>query len=115
MQDASVARAFGNAELDGEGEMRAAMTWSAGTAVLFLSACATVPTEGDPRVLTELPENVVAIAAPHQDLTTVRIQPEDGCYWYRWVGPVETTYLPLRTTSGQPICARAPEPAQITG
>jgi hypothetical protein len=33
--------------------------------------------------------------------------PEDGCYWYRYVGPVETTYLPLRTIEGRPICTRA--------
>ena len=56
--------------------------------------------------LKKVPEGVVAIAAPGQDLTAVRIMPEDGCYWYRYVGPVETTYLPLRTAEGSPICSR---------
>lgn len=88
-------------------------------AISLLGACdvttltpMTSATEGDVVTLTEVPEGVVAIAAPNQDLTSVRIQPEDGCYWYRHVGPVETTYLPLRTTRGQPICSRPPEPPQ---
>ncbi|MFD2855951.1 hypothetical protein ACFSZS_15885 [Seohaeicola zhoushanensis] len=46
------------------------------------------------------------MAAPGQDLQDVRVFPEDGCYWYRYVGPVETTYLPLRTRDGRPICTR---------
>ncbi|GAA6193071.1 hypothetical protein DS909_23155 [Phaeobacter gallaeciensis] len=58
-----------------------------------------------------LPEGVIEIAAPHQDLKSVQIDPVDGCYVYRHAGPVETTFLPLRSKSGQPICSRAPEPA----
>lgn len=77
------------------------------TAVLMaLAACTASPTatnaNGD---LVKLPEEVAALAAPHQDLTAVRLNPEDNCFWYRHVGPVENTYLPLRTKSGQPICA----------
>ena len=73
-------------------------------------ACAETTTTTDqdgPGAPVQLPEAAVAIAAPNQDLSAVRIMPEDGCYWYRHVGPVETTYLPLRTTDGRPICARA--------
>nr|WP_232222872.1 hypothetical protein [Sulfitobacter guttiformis] len=55
---------------------------------------------------TELPEGVLAIAAKNQDLTSVRIDPADGCYVYRYVGPVETTFLPLRADNGRPICSR---------
>lgn len=56
--------------------------------------------------LSEVPEGVVALAAPNQDLTTVQIDPADGCYVYRHVGPVETTMLPLRATNGRPICSQ---------
>ncbi len=55
----------------------------------------------------QLPESVVALAAPSQDLNRVRIAPEDGCYWYQWSGPVETTFLPLRSNDGRPICTVA--------
>lgn len=54
-------------------------------------------------------DDLIAIAAPYQDLSTVRINPEDGCYEYRHLGPVETTYLPLRTREGNPLCSRPPE------
>lgn len=56
-----------------------------------------------------VPDAVRELAAPHQDLSTARVREEDGCYWYRHVGPVETTLLPLRTADGRPICARPPE------
>ncbi len=59
--------------------------------------------------LTNLSDNLVALAAPNQDLSTIRINPDDGCYEYRHVGPVETTYLPLRAHAGNPLCSRAPE------
>ncbi len=76
----------------------------------LLGACTTATTSMNPNAapgtLAELPESVVAIAAPNQNLQSVRIQPDDGCYWYQWVGPVETTYLPLRSTDGRPICTR---------
>lgn len=50
------------------------------------------------------PEAVLAMAAPGQDLRTVRLRPGDSCYWYDHVGPVETTPLPLRTVDGARIC-----------
>ena len=53
-----------------------------------------------------LPESVLAIAAPNQDLASARLHEEDGCFWYRHVGPVETTMLPLRTSDGRPICVK---------
>ena len=53
-----------------------------------------------------LPEGVVALAGPNQDLSTARLLESDGCYWYTHRGPVETTELPLRTAAGNPICAR---------
>lgn len=85
-------------------------SWPAIAAMLLLTACATVPdaeiSGSAADVLEELPPELLAIAAPHQDLTSVRIQPEDGCYWYQWIGPVETTYLPVRTVDGRPICTR---------
>lgn len=74
-----------------------------------IAGCATtgpIPGGEESGAPVNLPDNVIAMAAPSQDLSTVRIMPEDGCYWYRHVGPVETTYLPLRTTEGRPICTR---------
>ncbi|KUJ80673.1 hypothetical protein AVO45_06465 [Ruegeria marisrubri] len=74
-----------------------------------VAGCATTaPIAGDdePGTPATLPDSVIAMAAPSQDLSMVRLMPEDGCYWYRHVGPVETTYLPLRTTEGRPICTR---------
>ncbi|SFN97979.1 hypothetical protein SAMN04487859_112102 [Roseovarius lutimaris] len=86
-------------------------------ALITLGACS-VPEfsdtgSEDPGFLTELPEGVLAIVAPYQDLQAVRISPEDGCYWYRHVGPVETTMLPLRTVNGNPICTR--DQTAVTG
>ncbi len=79
---------------------------------LFLAACATTGSnQTDEGFVEDLPEAVIALAAPFQDLTTVRLDPASGCYLYRHVGPVETTFLPLLTRDGRPICTRAPEPA----
>ncbi|WP_265502506.1 MULTISPECIES: hypothetical protein [Paracoccus] len=51
-----------------------------------------------------IPNEVVAIAGPNQDLTTARLDPADDCYWYYHVGPVETTLVPLRAANGNHIC-----------
>ena len=94
-----------------------AQVWLVGCAALLVSACGDMqstkssPSEG---FFKELPEGILAIAADNQDLTAVRIDPADGCYVYRYVGPVETTFLPLRTASGRPICSR-PEEAAVIG
>ncbi len=91
---------------------RSALVWI--VAPLFLAACETIDggtnasTNG---YITELSEGVLAIAAPNQDLTSVRIDPVDGCYVYRHVGPVETVFLPLRSRDGRPICSRAADAA----
>lgn len=76
--------------------------------LLGLAACEPVPINGtaNARPLVTVPESVSSIAAPYQDLTTARVRPEDGCYWYSHLGPVETTELPLRTANGSPICTR---------
>lgn len=79
----------------------------AATALLVLGACAAPvrqSPEPEPYFLEELPVQVAAVAAPYQDLRAVRLRSEDGCYWYRHVGPVETTMLPLRTAAGNRIC-----------
>ena len=81
---------------------------AAGAVLLALGACvAPMPPEPDPATetgfITNLPEQVIALAAPDQNLQAVRIM-DDGCYWYEHAGPVETTMLPLRTPSGSPIC-----------
>lgn len=71
-----------------------------------LSAC-TDTTTTTTSAIVDLPESVIAMAAPNQDLSSVRILEEDGCYWYSHRGPVETTLLPLRNVEGRPICTRA--------
>ncbi len=87
-------------------------------AMTLLAGCAAVdvaPTDADTGFLEELPEGVLAVAAPYQNLRAVRISPEDGCYWYLHDGPVESTLLPLRTTQGNPICTQAGVPPAATG
>lgn len=79
------------------------------TIALALGACTQAGDGGSAPVIRNLPESIVAIAAPNQDLTSVRLLPEDGCYWYRHTGPVETTLLPLRNVEGRPICTRPAE------
>ncbi len=75
--------------------------------LLALGACSETTIargpEGGITTYENVPEAIVALAAPGQDLSTVRVE-SDGCYWYNYVGPVETTYLPLRSTDGRPIC-----------
>lgn len=61
----------------------------------------TSPVDQSTGFLKEVPPQVVLLAAPYQNLQEVILKPEDGCYWYRHVGPVETTMLPLRTTEEQ--------------
>ena len=79
--------------------------------VLGLAGCASesVSTGPNSETFAPLPDAVLAIAAPSQNLQAARLDPDDGCYWYRHTGPVETTWLPLRTAEGNPICARQPE------
>ncbi|WP_334151723.1 hypothetical protein [Hyphomicrobium sp.] len=75
-------------------------------ALSLTAGCAVQPTgPGDAADQRgNVPEAVIAMAAPDQDVTTARLVPEDGCYWYKHSGPVETTLLPLRTANGNPIC-----------
>ena len=74
--------------------------------VPVLAACAAPAPTDTTGFIEELPEGVLAIVAPNQNLGAVRVLPDDGCYWYQWVGPVETTFLPLLTTDGRMICTR---------
>lgn len=94
--------------------------WMLGGTALLLAACATPPNDAGPALtedgfVKELPEDVLALAAPFQDLNAVRIEPADGCYYYRYTGPVETTFLPLRTRDGRPICTRGPDTPASAG
>lgn len=89
-----------------------------GSVILLLAGCeASGVTQAGASAdyIQTLPEGVLAVAAANQDLSAVKIDPVDGCYVYRHVGPVETTFLPLRTTEGRPICSRPPEDAAAPG
>eukprot|EP00919_Chromeraceae_sp_WS-2016_P047446 GHVR01112427.1.p1 GENE.GHVR01112427.1~~GHVR01112427.1.p1 ORF type:complete len:101 (-),score=16.63 GHVR01112427.1:162-464(-) len=91
-----------------------AWIWIAGCAPLLVAACGDVQSSNnnpENGFYKQVPEGVRAVAAANQDLNAVRIDPTDGCYVYRYVGPVETTFLPLRTTGGNPICSRAADAA----
>ncbi len=73
----------------------------------FVAGCAVQPneiSEKDDRI-GDIPENVIAMAGPNQDIATARLKPEDNCFWYEHRGPVETTLVPLRSPQGNPICA----------
>ena len=69
----------------------------------ILSGCTAVVGTEDTEPGT-IPEQVAALAAPYQNVSTARLLPRDGCYWYLHQGPVEPTLLPLRTIDGRPIC-----------
>ena len=69
----------------------------------LLAGCVTPTPEGETEALSE---EVLALAAPGQNTTDVRLE-SDGCYWYRYEGPVETTYLPLMTRDDRMICVVA--------
>lgn len=72
--------------------------------VMLLGACSTDMNVASQEPET-VPEAVIALAAPDQNIQTARLRPEDGCYWYEHSGPVETTLVPLRSPAGNPICA----------
>lgn len=76
-------------------------------AVPFALALAGCVSTATPPGETEegLNEQLLSLVAPGQDTSSVRIE-SDGCYWYRYVGPVEVTYLPLLTRDGRMICTR---------
>ena len=77
---------------------------------VLLGACvdsASMSASAPSQFISEVPEGVLSIAAGGQDLTALNVDPVDGCYVYRHVGPVETTMLPLRASNGRPICTRA--------
>ena len=75
---------------------------------MALSGCMALEGATADGVLAKVPDEVLAIADPKQNLGAVRINPDDGCFEYRHIGPVETTFLPLRSTQGRPICTAAP-------
>lgn len=81
--------------------------WAAPITVTFLLGACSAGVDSASDGPEPVPDAVIALAAPGQDLQTVRLRLEDGCYWYLHAGPVETTLLPLRTVDGRRICAGA--------
>jgi len=79
-------------------------------ASLGLGACALLPGQDpepvEPPGPPPVPASVLAAAAPNQNLGSVRLRPEDGCFWYLHNGPVEETLLPLRSRTGSRFCVQ---------
>jgi hypothetical protein len=77
-----------------------------GVATLALGGCVAAGPTAEPGLTADgaVPPEVLALAAPYQNLGAIEFRPEDGCYWYWHDGPVEMTLLPLRTPAGNPIC-----------
>ena len=71
-----------------------------------LAACAPASTSGG-SLSRDVPEEVVAMAAPNQNLGSARLMTDDNCFWYEHVGPVETTMLPLMSKRGRHICMQS--------
>ena len=74
--------------------------------ITALAACDASGTVGG-GYMRDVPEEVVNLAGPNQNLQAVKLLEEDGCYWYEHQGPVETTLLPLRSKRGRHICTQA--------
>lgn len=87
------------------------IVWLLGCGLVLLAGCDDFNAANTTRseFITELPESLLAMAAPHQDLKAVKLDPATGCFIYRHVGPVETTFLPLVSRQGRPICTARPE------
>jgi len=83
--------------------------WLSLGAMLALGGCGSFSQMGADAsnpFIQELPDGVLYIVAPFQDLDAVLLDPIDSCYVYRHVGRVEATFLPLRSIDGRPICVR---------
>lgn len=84
------------------------MRMKLGSVPLMLALAGCVAPQMNGTASGRVPDEVFNMAAQWQNLATVRLLPEDGCYWYEHAGPVETTLLPLRTPDGRPICNAVP-------
>ena len=71
--------------------------------LVFATIAACAPTS---EFIRELPDEVVALAAPNQNLQAVKLLEDDSCYWYEHDGPVERTLLPLVSARGRQICVQ---------
>ncbi|WP_298911367.1 hypothetical protein [uncultured Aliiroseovarius sp.] len=82
----------------------------AGVAAFGLSGCVTpsgaVNMDPNLKKRVTLPPDVAETVAPGQDTSDLRVDARDGCLMYRHIGPVETTYIPLRTKQGRAICIK---------
>ena len=74
--------------------------WLVLGATFALAGCVSTTPVGETEAL---PEEVLALVAPGQDTTSVRLQ-QDGCYWYRHTNIVENVYIPLLTRDQRMIC-----------
>lgn len=71
---------------------------------LFAACTVEMSDPQDAEPTPQIPDEVIAMAGPNQDLMSAFLRPEDNCFWYMHEGPVETTPLPLRTVDNRGIC-----------
>ncbi len=71
----------------------------------LLGACVPYTPSTPEGETVSLPPEVLAVLAPGQAIDTARIE-SDGCYWVEHRGPVETTYIPLKTRDDRLVCTR---------
>lgn len=83
-------------------------TISLGLPIFCLAAC-NLDLASSQNSTKQLPEEVLNIVGPNQNLAAVEVSPEDNCYWFQHSNAVETTLLPLRTKSGAHICIKQEE------
>lgn len=79
--------------------------------LIALSACVGPPEVDVPPTLSprqQQMQEVASLAAPFQNISTAILNPNDNCFYYTHVGPVETIQLALRTPNGSPICSAPP-------
>lgn len=83
---------------------------------IALSACEVVPAKPVqqlPSPQEQIMTQLVNLAAPNQNVQAARLNPIDNCFWVPYVGPVETTELPLLSRRGGAICAPAPAVPEV--
>lgn len=92
------------AKVEREGVARVILSRSqaapAALAALVLAGCQPAVTQPDPAALSPIVLRYLPAGADPAEV----LQGADGCYWYLYDGPLESTYVPLRTPEERFVC-----------